>query len=67
MTAPITQDVMTIPRKLPEGGKPNLVGMTRDQMRAALIEAGTAESKPRCALVRFGSGSITGACAILRR
>lgn len=28
--APITQDVLTIPRKLPEGGKQNLVGMTRD-------------------------------------
>ena len=25
-TAPITQDVLTIPRKLPEGGKINLVG-----------------------------------------
>ena len=47
MTAPITQDVMTIPRKLPEGGKPNLVGMTRDQMRAALIEAGTAEKQAK--------------------
>ena len=30
MTAPITQDVLTIPRKLPEGGKTNLVGLTRD-------------------------------------
>ena len=39
-TTPITQDVMTLPRKLPEGGKANLVGMTRDQMRAALIAAG---------------------------
>ena len=47
MTAPITQDVLTIPRKLPEGGKPNLVGMTRDQMRAALIEAGTAEKQAK--------------------
>ncbi|GLS85927.1 dual-specificity RNA methyltransferase RlmN [Cypionkella aquatica] len=41
--APITQDVLTIPRKLAEGGKPNLVGMTREQMRDALISAGTAE------------------------
>ena len=37
-TAPITQDVLTIPRKLPEGPV-NIVGMTRDQLRAALIEA----------------------------
>jgi 23S rRNA (adenine2503-C2)-methyltransferase len=41
--APITQDVLTLPRKTPEGGKANLVGMTRDQMRAALIAAGTPE------------------------
>ncbi len=47
MTAPITQDVLTIPRKLPEGGKPNLVGMTRDQMRAALIAAGTPERQAK--------------------
>ena len=38
--APITQDVMTIPRKLPEGPI-NLVGLTRDGMRDALIENGT--------------------------
>jgi 23S rRNA (adenine2503-C2)-methyltransferase len=47
MTAPITQDVLTIPRKLPEGGKANLVGMTRDQMRAALIAAGTPEKQAK--------------------
>lgn len=47
MTAPITQDVLTIPRKLPEGGKANLVGMTRDQMRDALIAAGTAEKQAK--------------------
>ena len=45
--APITQDVLTIPRKAPEGGKPNLVGMTRDQMRDALIAAGTAEKQAK--------------------
>ncbi|GGM07445.1 dual-specificity RNA methyltransferase RlmN [Pseudooceanicola nanhaiensis] len=44
--APITQDVMTIPRKLPEGdGRLNLVGMTRDGMTAALLEAGTPEKQ----------------------
>jgi 23S rRNA (adenine2503-C2)-methyltransferase len=47
LTAPITQDVLTIPRKLPEGGKANLVGMTRDQMRAALIAAGTPERQAK--------------------
>ena len=41
--APITQDVLTLPRKLPEGGKTNLVGLTRDQVRAALLAAGTPE------------------------
>ncbi|MDO5705092.1 MAG: 23S rRNA (adenine(2503)-C(2))-methyltransferase RlmN [Paracoccus sp. (in: a-proteobacteria)] len=47
MSAPITQDVMTIPRKLPEGGRVNIVGLTRDQLRAALIEAGTPEKQAR--------------------
>ncbi len=45
-TTPITQDVMTIPRKLPEGPV-NLVGLTRDQMRDALIEAGTPEKQAK--------------------
>jgi 23S rRNA (adenine2503-C2)-methyltransferase len=45
-TAPITQDVHTIPRKLPEGPQ-NLIGMTRDQMREALIAAGTAEKQAK--------------------
>ncbi|MGV8954302.1 MAG: 23S rRNA (adenine(2503)-C(2))-methyltransferase RlmN, partial [Cypionkella sp.] len=47
MSAPITQDVLTIPRKLPEGGRANLVGMTREQMRAALIAAGTTEKQAK--------------------
>ena len=42
-TAAITQDVLTIPRKLPEGGKVNLVGLTRVQMRDAFAGAGVAE------------------------
>lgn len=46
-SAPITQDVLTLPRKEPEGGKINLVGLTRDQMRAALIENGTAEKQAK--------------------
>ncbi|MDE4134592.1 23S rRNA (adenine(2503)-C(2))-methyltransferase RlmN [Phaeobacter sp. QD34_3] len=45
--APITQDVLTLPRKLPEGGKINLVGLTRDQMRAVLIEHGTPEKQAK--------------------
>ncbi|WP_273509730.1 23S rRNA (adenine(2503)-C(2))-methyltransferase RlmN [Planktotalea frisia] len=45
-TAPITQDVMTIPRKVPEGPT-NLVGLTRDGMRAALIESGTPEKQAK--------------------
>ena len=44
--APITQDVLTIPRKLPEGPK-NLVGLTRDQLRDALIEIGTPEKQAK--------------------
>ncbi len=46
-TAPITQDVLTIPRKLPEEGLVNLVGLTRDAMRTALIAAGTPEKQAR--------------------
>ena len=42
-TSPITQDVQTIPRKLPTGGKVNLVGLTRDQLRDTLLAAGTPE------------------------
>jgi 23S rRNA (adenine2503-C2)-methyltransferase len=45
-TAPITQDVMTIPRKLPDGPV-NLVGLTRDGMREALIAHGTPEKQAK--------------------
>ncbi len=45
-SAPITQDVLTIPRKMPEGPV-NLVGLTRDGMRAALIAAGTPEKQAK--------------------
>ena len=44
--APITQDVMTIPRKLTEGPV-NLVGLTRDAMRDALIAQGTSEKQAK--------------------
>ena len=45
-TAPITQDVHTIPRKLPEGPM-NLVGLTREKMRDLLIAHGTAEKQAK--------------------
>ncbi len=44
--APITQDVLTIPRKLPEGPV-NLVGLTRDAMREVLIAHGTPEKQAK--------------------
>ncbi len=47
MTAPISPDVRTIPRKLPAGGKTNIVGLTRDALRAALIAAGTPEKQAK--------------------
>ncbi len=46
MPAPITQDVHTIPRKLPEGPQ-NLIGLTRDAMRDVLIAAGTPEKQAK--------------------
>ncbi|RKF14045.1 23S rRNA (adenine(2503)-C(2))-methyltransferase RlmN [Roseovarius spongiae] len=45
--APITQDVMTIPRKTPEGGRINLVGLTREALREALIAHGTPERQAK--------------------
>ena len=47
MTAPITQDVLTIPRTMPESDKINLIGLTRDQLRDELIEAGTPEKQAK--------------------
>ncbi len=46
MSAPITQDVHTIPRKLP-AGPVNLIGLTRDGLREALIAAGTPERQAK--------------------
>ncbi|WP_296766570.1 23S rRNA (adenine(2503)-C(2))-methyltransferase RlmN [Sediminimonas sp.] len=45
--APITQDVMTLPRTLAQEGRVNLVGMTRDQMRDALVAMGTPERQAK--------------------
>ncbi|MEM6886534.1 MAG: 23S rRNA (adenine(2503)-C(2))-methyltransferase RlmN [Pseudomonadota bacterium] len=44
--APITQDVHTIPRKLPDGPR-NLVGLTRDTLRAALVDIGVPEKQSK--------------------
>ena len=41
----ITQDVITIPRRLPDAARPNLVGLTRPDLRAALVAAGTPEGQ----------------------
>jgi len=46
VSTPITQDVLTIPRKLPDGPM-NLVGLTRAQMRDVLIECGTPEKQAK--------------------
>ncbi|OIQ34242.1 MAG: 23S rRNA (adenine(2503)-C(2))-methyltransferase [Roseobacter sp. MedPE-SWchi] len=49
MTAnpPITPDLLTVPRKESEAGKTNLVGMTRDKMRQALIDIGIPEKQAK--------------------
>ncbi|MEJ6393360.1 23S rRNA (adenine(2503)-C(2))-methyltransferase RlmN [Gymnodinialimonas sp. 2305UL16-5] len=45
-SAPITQDVATIKRKLPDGPV-NLIGLTRPALRDALIAAGTPEKQAK--------------------
>ena len=45
--APITQDVITMKRVLPEGGPVNLVGLTRIQLRDALIGVGVKEKQTK--------------------
>ena len=47
MHAPVTQDVHTIPRRLPEGGPVNLVGLTRDALRDALVGIGVSEKQAK--------------------
>ncbi|PZX15045.1 23S rRNA (adenine2503-C2)-methyltransferase [Palleronia aestuarii] len=50
MTAPavpITQDMLTLPRKPVEGSRTNLIGLTRDGLRDALIAAGTPERQAK--------------------
>ncbi|AXX96488.1 23S rRNA (adenine(2503)-C(2))-methyltransferase RlmN [Profundibacter amoris] len=43
--APITPEVVTLPRKADQEGKANLVGLTREALRDALIEAGISEKQ----------------------
>ena len=45
--APITQDVMTIKRVLPEGGPVNIVGLTRIQLHDELIGLGVKEKQAK--------------------
>ena len=45
-SAPITQDLVTIPRKLAEG-RVNLVGLTREALREALVAHGTPEKQAK--------------------
>ncbi|ANB32912.1 23S rRNA (adenine(2503)-C(2))-methyltransferase RlmN [Rhodovulum sulfidophilum] len=47
MSAPIVQDVLPLPRKLPEPDRINLVGLTRPRLREALIAAGTPEAQAK--------------------
>ena len=46
-TPPLVQDVLTLPRAQPAAGRVNIVGLTRDQLLAALIAAGTPERQAR--------------------
>ena len=45
--APITQDVLTIPRKEDPSDKINLVGLSREDLRMVLIENGTPEKQAK--------------------
>ena len=45
-SVPITPDNLTVPRK-DAAGKPTLIGLTREAMRAALIEMGTPEKQAK--------------------
>jgi len=44
-TAPITQDVLTIPRKTDADALPNLIGMQRDALRDAFLSIGIPEKQ----------------------
>jgi 23S rRNA (adenine2503-C2)-methyltransferase len=43
--APLVPEPLTLPRKADPAARPNLIGLTRPQLRAALIAAGTPEGQ----------------------
>jgi 23S rRNA (adenine2503-C2)-methyltransferase len=43
--APLVPDALTLPRRPDPAARPNLIGLTRPQLRAALIAAGTPEGQ----------------------
>jgi 23S rRNA (adenine2503-C2)-methyltransferase len=43
--APITQDLLTVPRKMPEGALPNAIGLRREALAAELARIGTPEKQ----------------------
>ena len=45
--APVVQDVLTLPRKAPDAARQNIVGLTREGLREALIAAGTPERQAK--------------------
>ena len=51
-TTPITQNFVTVPRKLPDGPI-NLVGLTREALKEALIAAGSPEKQVQMRLVQL--------------
>lgn len=53
IAAPITQDMITIPRKIPAEEKPNLIGMNRETLAAALIDAGTPEKQVKMRITQL--------------
>jgi 23S rRNA (adenine2503-C2)-methyltransferase len=46
-TAPISPDVLTVPRKPVASGRTNIVGLTREELRQALIDAGTPDRQAK--------------------
>lgn len=44
---PIKPDLLTVPRDLPQDVRSNIVGMTREALKATLIEAGTPDKQAR--------------------
>lgn len=46
-SAPLSHDLLTLPRKPERGAKRNIVGLTREELREALIASGTPERQAR--------------------